>query len=223
MTIETVTGTLAKTYSLLRPESILHVDELVKERRTNEELRGQWFYTPDGGIYFMDGKTPTLAITRGRSNPLFQDSTIDEYCRQLLKNKNYRPTPEETQRALQAPDTVLVDFTILRLQKYTEEFSSLVVNTQEYNTLNSEEQKLAERVYGKDDDFAQTMTMLAKADIRKTLVQVLNPDYVRAHAQENPFGRASWLSSFSNGSIFSASGRCVVNINSARGTREVRP
>ena len=37
--IKSVVGKLAKTYKRLRPESILHADELMKERRTNEELR----------------------------------------------------------------------------------------------------------------------------------------------------------------------------------------
>ena len=217
--IETVTGTLAETYRLLRPGSILHVDQLMKERRTNEELRGQWFYTPDGEIYFMDGKTPTLAITRGSSNPLFQDSTIDKYCRQLFQNHNYRPTPDETSQALQAEDTVVINLTTLRLQKGDEEFRYLAIDTQKYKKLKSEEQKLAQRIYGKGKDFVQTMKMLADANIKETRVYVLSPDYVRTHAQENSLGRASWLLNFDYISLFGAIDRGVISRGRARGVR----
>src|SRR3989338_1858149 len=117
MTIESIVGTLPETYKLLQPDTILHVDQLMTERRTNHELRSQWFYTADGEVYSLQGekKTPTLAITRAASNPLFQDSTIDVYCAQLRREGNYRPSADETQRALQAPDTILVDLTKLEL------------------------------------------------------------------------------------------------------------
>ena len=230
MIIETVVGCLAETYRLLRPESILHVDELMKERRTNEGLRHRCLYTPDGEIYFMNGKTPTLAITRRSSNPLFQDSTIDEYCQQLLKNKNYRPTSEETQRALHAPDTVVVDLTKLRLQKGDEEFSYLAIDTKNYKRLNSEEKKLAKRVHGQGKYFGLTMKMLANARIIgtdagviETRVYVLNLDYVRLHVKENSLGRASWLGDFYGNSHFNVSARGMDDHLALRGVRrEVR-
>ena len=221
MTIESVVGRLAETYKLLRPESILHADELMKERRTNEELRRQSFYTADGEVYSLQGKnrTPTLAITRGSSNPLFQDSAIDKYCQQLRENQNYRPTPDETQRALQAEDTVVIDLTALRLQGSEVEWRYFTVDTQDYKQLNPEEQKLAQRVYGKDNDFAQTMQMLADANIKETRVCVLSPDYVRIHATENSMGRASWLYYFCNNSYFIASELDVNIRNRVRGVR----
>ena len=211
-------------YKLLRPESILHVDELMKERRTNEELRDHWFYTADGEVYSLQGgnRTPTLAITRGSSNPLFQDSTIDDYCQQLLENKNYRPTPEENQRALQAPATVVVDLTKLKLRGNHEEWRYLTIDTRKYKKLNPEEEKLAQRVYGKDNDFVQNMKILADAGIRETRAYVLNPDYVCRNATKNSLGRASWLNLFNYGSVFIASDRSVDIRYYARGVlREV--
>ena len=222
MTLETVTGTLAEAYQLLRPKSILHVDQLMKERQTNKELRDQWFYTADGEVYSLQGKkkTPTLAITRGSSNPLFQDSKIERYCQQLLDHHSYRPTPDETQRALQAQDTVVIDLTKLRLQRLDKEWFYLTINTR-YSKLNSEEKKLAERVCGKGQDFGLTMKMLAKASITETRVHVLNPDYVCRHAQKSSLGRASWLYSFNNCSYFVAGDRSVNNRLRARGVRRV--
>ena len=61
------------------------------------------------------------------------------------------------------------------------------------------------------------MTMLAKARIRGTGVYVLNPDYVRTHAQKMALGRASWLYFFSND--FDASGRGVYVHVALRGVR----
>ncbi len=221
MTIETVVGTLAEAYKSLRPESILHADELMKERQTNKRLRHQDFYTADGEIYFLQGrkKVPTLAMTRGSSNPLFKDSTIDAYCQQLTKNHNYHPTADEISRALHAPDTVVVDLTKLGLEKgIEEECSYLTIDTQNYNGLDPEEQKLAERVYGKGRDFGLTMKMLAKAGINETRVFVLNPGYVRIHAAGNSFGRASWLYSFDD-SHFVASDCRVGEPEALRGVR----
>ena len=221
MTIETVVGTLAEVYKLLRPKSIRHVDELMTERRTNEKLCGQWFYTADGEVYSLQGedRTPTLAITRGSSNPLLQDSTINRYCRELLQNKNYRPTPDETLRALHAQDTVLVDLTKLRLRIVDEEFSYLAIDIKKHTTLNPEERTLAQRVYGKDEDFTQTMKMLADSGIGETRVYVLNPEYVRTHAQESPLGLSSWLSNFYFSSGFGANGRNINCHGRARGVR----
>ena len=222
--IETVVGCLAGAYRLLRPGSILHVDELMKEKITNSKLHDPWFNTADGLVYSLQGedRTPTLAITRGSSNPLFQDSKIDKYCQQLLQHQNYRPTSEETQRALQAKDTVLIDLTTLILQKGDKESSYLAINTREYNTLNPDEKRLAQRVYG--NDFAQTMAMFVDAGIRETRVYVLNPKYVYIHAQESALGRASWLSNFSTNSLFNANGRDVDDHNALRGVRrEFRP
>ena len=211
MKLETVVGTLAEAYKSLRPGSILHVDEFMKERRTNEELRDQCFYAADGLVYSLQGekKVPTLAITRASSNPLFQYSKIDEYCQQLLRDQNYRPTPDETQRALSAPDTVLVDLTKLRLQVCNGEFSYLAIDTRKYNKLNQEEQKLAQRVFGKGQDFGLTMEMLADTGIRETRMYVLSPNYVLRDAKENSLGRASWLADFNSNSYFVALGSNV--------------
>ncbi len=229
MTLETVFGTLAEVYKLLKPESILHVDELMKERRLHPvtldgNLRDRCFYTADGIVYSLQGKkkTPTLAMTRARFNPLFQDSTFDEYCQQLLRDRNYRPTTKETKRALSAPDTVVVDLTKLRLQRNDAEYRHFAIDPQNYNLLNPEEKKLAQRVYGQDDDFVQTMETLAKAGISETRVYILDPDYVRIHATENSFGRASWLVNFNLNSGFDAFVRCINSNGRLRGVhREV--
>ncbi len=221
MTIESVVGSLQETYKLLRPETILHVDQLTTERRTNHELRSQWFHTADGEVYFLQGekKTPTLAMTRGANNPLFQDSTIDTYCEQLRRDGNYHPSAEETQRALKASDTVLIDLTELKLSGDETEWRHLALDPREWEKLNTEQQKLAQRVYGPAAEFAANMKMLADAGISETKIFVLNPEYVREHAQQGALGRASWLGSFHDNSDFSANVRNVDSRGRARGVR----
>ncbi|HIG93887.1 TPA: hypothetical protein HA234_06845 [Candidatus Woesearchaeota archaeon] len=209
MTLDTIIGTLRDGSRQLEPGTMLHVDELMKERQTNAELRTQWFYTADGQVYVMDGKNQKLAMTRGSSNPLLQDDTIDTYCDQLLQSQNYRPTREEVQRALEAPDTLLIDLSKLRLSGNEKEWRYLTIDTSKYNKLNNEERKFAERVYGQGDDFAASMKMLKDARIPETKIFVLNPDYVQQEAQESALGRASWLSNFNNNSNFNAYNRNV--------------
>ncbi len=129
MTLENFFGNLKDAYKQLQPGTMLHVDQLINERRTNEELRNQWFYTADGEIYFLDGvsKTPTLAITREAQNPVLQH--IDDAFDQLLNNHNYRVLQADFAKALTAPDTVLVALPNLRLQGNDAEWRYLKIRT----------------------------------------------------------------------------------------------
>jgi len=225
MTLESITGTLRDGSRQLQPGTMLHVGELMKERRTNpitpegDDLRTQWFYTADGQVYVMNGKNPQLAMTRGSANPLLQEATIYTYCHQLLNDKNYRPTTEEVQRVLEAPDTVLINLSELRLSGNDKEWRYLAIDTSKYKKLNDEERKFAERVYGQGDDFRANMKMLKEANIAQTKIYVLSPDYVQEHAQESALGRASWLLNFNYNSNFSAGGRNISNSNRVRGVR----
>lgn len=221
MSLETITGNLKDAYQQLVPGTMLHVDQLMNERRDNHELRNQWFYTADGEVYFLDGarKTPTLAMTREAHNPVLRN--IDDAFEQLTSKGNYRVMAEDVKRSLAAPDTVLVALSKLRLSKHDSEFSYLSMGTTpaKYGKLNGEERKFAERVYGQGDDFVQNMKMLKDADIGETRIWVLNPTSVQKHAEEGAIARASWLYDFDNVSLFSAND-CVINIRSrVRGVR----
>ena len=45
--VENIPGNLRNAYKQAVPGTLLHVDELMRERITNLELRGLLFYTPD--------------------------------------------------------------------------------------------------------------------------------------------------------------------------------
>ncbi len=221
MTLENVVGHLKEGYKQLQPGTMLHVDQLMNERRSNADLCNQWFYTADGEVYLLDGalKTPALAITREAHNPILQN--IDDAFEQLAKKQNYHPSQTDIQQALVAPETVLIALPNLRLRGNEAEWRYLAINTTpaKYGKLNDEERKLAERVYGQGDDFAQNMKMLKEAKIGETKIYVLNPDYVRQHAEEGTVARASWLYNFYNYSSFDASDRDFNNLNRVRGVR----
>ena len=221
MSLETITGNLRDGYNQLQPGTMLHVDQLMNERRTNEELRTQWFYTADGEVYLLDGarKTPTLAMTREAHNPVLLN--IYAAFEELTQKQNYRPTQADVQQALAAPDTLLVALPNLRLSKNDAEFSYLTLGTTpaKYNKLNDEERKLAERVYGQGNDFSENMKMLKDAGIGETRIWVLNPDYVQKHAEKGAIARASWLDDFNYVSRFLAGGRDFDDHDRVRGVR----
>ena len=90
-TLETLIGPLAKTFPQLDRATIQHSDQLTTERRTNPELRNQWFYTADGPMYTIEKEgrrdEAFLYLSRGKTNPVFND--IEEATRQLIKTGNY--------------------------------------------------------------------------------------------------------------------------------------
>ena len=223
MTLETfvnISGNLRDVYKAAVPGSLRHVDQLMNERRTavgteQTQLRNNWFYTPDGGIYFMDGKNPKLAITREPDNLVLRH--IDDAFTQLTTTQNYRPDVTEAQAAIHSASTLVVDLTQLKLQGNKEEWRYMAVSTTRYNKLTSEQRTFAERVYGQGADFAANMQMLKDARIDETKIFVLNPDYVREHAGKVPLARASWLCDINYNSNFLAGDRGVYGPGRVRG------
>ena len=222
MSLETITGNLKDAYKLVEPATMLHVDQLMNERRTNPELQTLGFYTADGQLYFLAGeeKTPSLAMTRQPHNLVLRH--INDAFTQLVETGNYHPDVAEAQQAIAASDTVIIDLTKLRLEKQNDDFSALVISTTKYDTeLNTEERKLAEHVYEQGDNFVANMQILSDAGISETRVYVLNPKYVQKEARKGAIGRASWLGDFSYYSRFNANGRSVSSHGALRGVRRV--
>lgn len=227
MTSETVIGNLENAYRQIVPGTMLHADRLMNERRINpineigEDLRKQWFYTADGIIYLLkcESKTPTLAITREAHNPVLQH--IDDAIEQLAWNSDYHPGQAYVQDALAAPDTVLLALPDLRLSGNDPKWSYLEVGTTpaEYNRLNGEERKLAERAYGQENDFVENMKMLKDANINETKIFVFNPIFVCKQAGAGAIACVSWLSYFVSGSNFCANIQGISNRFHMRGAR----
>ena len=216
-TLVNIPGNLKTAYTAAVPGTLRHVDELMTERRTDNSLGSLWFYTADGELYFMDNGKPKLAMTREADNLVLRN--IGDAFTQLTSNGNYRPNQTEAERAIKASTTEVFDLSELKLKKNDDEFSSMEVSTVKYDKLNSEQRRLAERVYGKGDDFVLNMKMLEQAGIDTTRVYVLNPNYVKVHAKDSPIGRASWLGDLDYDSLFNASGRSINYDGRVRGVR----
>ncbi|MBI4147080.1 hypothetical protein HY494_00315 [Candidatus Woesearchaeota archaeon] len=227
MSLETITGNLRDAYKQLQSGTMLHVDQLMNERRGNADLCNNEFYVADGLIYFLDGAgTPTLAMTREAHNPVLKN--INDAFFELEFTGNYHPSHADVQQALAAPETVLIALPNLRLSKQILrmgdlEFKYLDIGTTpaRYNKLNDEKRKFAERVYGQGNDFPQNMKLLKDTGISETYIWVLNPDYVRKHAEKGAVAQAYRLSNFNDHSQFSVSGYNVVDHFSVRGAHVV--
>ncbi len=219
--LENLDGNLRDAYKQAVPGTVLCVDQLMKERITNPELRDLWFYTADGEVYSMDNGTPTLRITRETVNPVLKN--IDAASEQLVNHRNYLVPSAEFAAVKSASDTVVIDLTKLRLQGKENEWCYLAVNTSTTITdYNPEEQKLLGRVFGASSDYALIMEMLRQSlqRIQETKIFVLNPDYVKTEAKNEPVGRASWLVNFLNGcSYFDADNRGINSLSRVRGVR----
>ncbi len=216
-TLVNIPGNLKTVYTAAVPGTLRHVDELMTERRTNPSLRSLWFYTADAELYFMDNGRPKLAMTREADNLVLRH--IDDAFAQLTSTGNYVPPQTEAEEAITASTTEVFDLSELKLEKHDDEFSFMEVSTAKYDKLNSEQRRLAERVYGKGDDFVLNMKMLEQAGIDTTRVYVLNPDYVKEHAKDSLVGRASWLYNFYVNSYFGADVRSIYSNSRVRGVR----
>src|SRR3989338_8066594 len=229
--LETIVGNL-RVYSQLEPYTMLHADELMAQQVLNPALREQAYYVADFALYTLEGtnrkKTPTLWLARHTAqepNNLILnhlDDAINSSFEQLTQTRNYRPSLHEAQKVMQASSTLKIDLTQLRLEKDDHEFSHIEISTTNYDKLNSEQRKLAERFYGQGTDFDRAMATLKGAGINTTQVFVLNPTYVQKEAV-NPIGRAAWRSLFLNGANSSASGYVIGISDGLLGVRRRLP
>ena len=229
MTIDTfvdIHGNLKVAYDELRRGTMRHVDQLMTERRTNKRLRGLSFYTADGFIYFVDGETVKLAITREQNNIFLShldyvivQNPLDDFC----------PHRDLVRKALDARTTEVFDLSKLELDYRDRENSFLYIPTTGYDDLNPEQRRFAERLFGKDNDFVLNMKMLKKARIDWERVEVTNPRHVQKvdtdfwYREERhkygPLAQASWLSPMDSYSGFFANFRSIKHTSNVRGVR----
>lgn len=221
MKLETITDNLRNGYKQLVPETFQHVDQLMKARLTNPELRALRFYTADGEQYDLTKtQEPRWAITRQPNNLVLRH--IDEAYKQLISNGKYNLNPQEAETARKAESTLTVKMSDMGLKKEDDEFSFLPIKTNGYDKLAPLELRVAQRIYGKGKDFAKVMKMLSDARIKETRIWVLSPDYVREYASAGPISRASWLDFLDGDSRFVAGSRVVVVHDCLRGVRRER-
>ncbi len=200
-TLETLVGKLAQIFPKFKRGTIRHSDQLTTERRINPKLRKQWFYTADSALYTVEDGEVILYLGRGPTNPIFKN--IKKATHQLITTENYIPPKADIEAVVKAESTLKVKLSGLRLQgdkglqgdNY--ERCYFEIKTADYDKLNPEQRRIAERVYGQGNDFKENMKMLNEAGIRTTRVYVLNPEYVKNNVpQDGAIARASGLDGF---------------------------
>jgi len=221
--LENIVGSLKNALSQVDTSTVLHAHEIVKERRDNVNLRNQWFWTADFPMYRMEDGEAVLYFAPREHNYLLKN--IDDAIAQIKATGNYKLKPEDIDAVVKSAEsgiTLKVKLFDLKLQKHDDEFSYFEIDTKNYRKLNKSQRALAERVHGAGKEFSASMKMLNKAGIGKTKIYVLNPEYVKENTTDGAIGRASWLGSFGNDSIFRASSRNIdSNYGCLRGVRDV--
>ncbi len=219
MSLETITGNLKTCLSQALPETISLARELTKERISNKPLRDTGFWTRDFPMYYVKNGEAVLDLDEA-NNLVFEN--IDDAVKQLLETHNYVPSKKDAARvkkSVASGNGVHVVLSKLDLKKYNNEWGYFEINTTNPDSLNPEQSKLAERIYGLGADFNESMLVLKNSGINTTRVYVLNPEYVKQKAGKGAVGRASWLDSFGGYSNFDAGGRNVGDISRGRGVR----
>lgn len=227
-TLETVIGELVKIFPLLERPTIMHSDELITEKRTNQklitdpELGSIWFYTADSNLYVVENREAILYIGREPTNPIFNN--IEKAAYQLLLNGIYLPSRSEIMAVKSAESTLRFRLSDLELEQLEgTEFSYFEVQTDNYDKLNPEQRRFAERVYGQGDNFKQNMEMLWRNGIGILHIYVLNPDFVKKIVPNGgAVALASKLGSFEYSSLFCAGSRDVdYLLDGLRGVRNI--
>ena len=202
---------MAAGYKQLEPASFQTSAELTTERRTNEALRNRWFYTANFSVYAIEEGKEYLYFGEKAGNPIL--GNIDEACRQLINNNNYRVNTAEMEAIKEAEKSGLVlrlEMAELGLKKINEEFSCLEIDTENPDKLKKYQRALAEAAFDKGQDFIENMKMLSgKAynndqKIKTTKIHVLNQKNVRKEAKSGAIARAGFLYGFNYFSYFFA-------------------
>ena len=218
-----VTDSLFEVLIQLEPETILHIDELIEKKRINKllETNGLYIFTQptypaDCPIYFTspEGK-PTLALTRGKYNAFIGSNGLYRRAAEILEREGaYRhDRSAEINWAIKAKDTLLVDLTKLVLHPSDPHDAlrhqvRLDIPLNGYHSLNAEERKLAERVFGISTTLNRNLKLFRKQaaliesetfqrrtgeyrasgviNFDRVMIDIMNPAYVLEATQTAP-------------------------------------
>jgi hypothetical protein len=202
----------------------------MNKRRTNHDLRQDWFHTNNFAMYAIEDNEAVLYFGT-ENNPILKN--IDEACNQLRNNDNYDVSEEDRKAVLDSAEeesVLRIRYSDLRLKGDRPEWKYIEIDTKKYSKpenkggLNQSERSFAEAVYGSGQDFIGNMKMLSDSGISSTRIYVLNKDYVRINTDENgAIARACWLSKFNFNSDFYAGNRDIIlDYVALRGVNRIR-
>jgi hypothetical protein len=159
---------------------------------TDPTFLNYFYFTADFAMYVIEktklGKEGFLYYGRREANPIF--SNLEEACRQMLANENYRLSKEEVKKVFESVKTGHTYRTrlfSLKLKEFNPEFAYFEIDTRYYwqnvksGGLNRHQREFAERVFGEGKDFNRYMYFLSCHSIKKIRIYVLNPKYIQQH------------------------------------------
>jgi len=188
-TLEDIEGPLAETFFQLDPKTIQHADEINRNRRRTKNSSSIFnvYWTADGSVYTSENGG-TLYLTRRDTNPIFR--LIGEATRQLLQEGHYTVDEHDLRSVVKSPTTLEIRLSDLELKTKGDNklWWSFEIDTAKGPTkLNPAQRLLAERVYGRENEFVNCMRMFDDKWWIKTInINVLNPAYVRYSTKDKP-------------------------------------
>lgn len=213
--LETITGSLENALAKADRRTIQHAWEITNDRRTQPELREQWFWTADFPMYRLEGGEAVLYFAPGELNLVF--ANIAEAAPQIKATGNYMPPKKDEARVVRSAKggkTLRVPLADLGLQEENAERCFFEIDTAGYDGLTPAQRALAERIYGGGEDFRLNMKVLREeGKVTVTKIYVLNPKFIREHARAGAIGRVSWLDDFYDGLLFIVLDRDIGSAN----------
>jgi hypothetical protein len=188
-------GPLKDTVLTFDPSTIQQAREIVSRLRNTDRIPADAVWTGDFAIYTIEADAPILYLAPTQYNMILRRPS--KATRDLLSDGNYRPTRNEVREITQAATNGLlarVNLSKLALKPGLRDSSYLEFETGRVDNLTPDERAIAETVYGRGEDFLETMHFLHSANLTTTRIYTLSPDYLQATLQGRlAIGRACWI------------------------------
>jgi hypothetical protein len=203
MSLEIILENLKDGYKQFVRGTFQHAYQITAARKIKLNFEDYWFCIADGNLFTVKENEVLWTITREPQNLVLQD--IDNAHHQLTTQGNYFPDAQAAQASVDHKDSVTVNLNVLKLAKYSNELGYFVIDPKSVQKLNSQQKKVAQHIYGPDDEnFGLNMKIFAQKEITPR-VYVLLPKYVQDTLNKNNqqfLGRSSLFGSFDDNSSF---------------------
>ncbi|MBI4453355.1 hypothetical protein HY636_01810 [Candidatus Woesearchaeota archaeon] len=164
---------LDKIFSCLDITKIPHADEIMEATMIMEEkcydelikhknLHGSYL-TADFPLYVFENGEAILYLAKRENNPMFYSAdNLRDALYQLLRTHNYKPKKEDVERVINTDSTLKIPLSKLNLEnrgglfRWSDDeivFCYFKIDVAHIEQLNPTQRALAERVYGKGENF----------------------------------------------------------------------
>jgi protein phosphatase len=188
-------GGLAEVVALFEQRTIRTTTGIQRARFKDASLKDAQLYAANYALYDVEEGEAVLYFGRQENNPILANP--EEAVRQFTATGNYVLNPEQAARAKQS--ALRIKHSELDLQG-TEEWQYFSIDTAHPERLNPAQRELAEAVHGLSTQFTGVMDKLRENGINATQIYVLNPEYIKRHAQSGALCRLVWIHTFGNNS-----------------------